>query len=833
MPTKHQIRRVVQGVTSTPWMLSEEKMHEILELLQMRSEGHVLSDEEIEQRIGNSRSDRDDGIQIVNGVAVVPVIGTTAPRMNLMMRYSGGTSTQIVRSQLERLAADNGVKAIVMDIDSPGGTAIGNVELAEYVFSQRDSDTPIYASINGLGTSAGYQTAAAAKKVFASPSSNVGSVGVLLIHSESSKAAEEAGVKYTVIQAGEFKAVGNTVEPLSDKARSELQQRVDAYYAQFIGSVAKYRGVSVAEAQERFGNAKIHLAEAAASAGFIDGVATLQDVVSQVAGSVTTPSQSTSVPVQKMGENHMNSQIKSALHARGLLDSANASDEMAEVAVNAFCQLSGMERPTDDDGVLKLLTFAAEQQSTTNDSTQSTDTTQQPQLTQEDLDKAAKEERYRCEEIRSQAALIGLDGDAKVVARAIEESWTPEQASAEFIKQMASQREDVDLTAGESAVDKFTQDAYIALCGRMGIDREADGSYSNGMEPTQGSAACSRMKMVDIMKTSLMQANQKPSPLATDEDIAAQFLSMGGDISMAASNDPAYHGGGSFPNLLSALANKMLDRGMQIAETTYQTWTNRLPDIPDFKPATIVAAGEFNLLPLHPDGRPFEHSDMEEAVSWIEIESYGDEFVLTPKMLVNDNLDAFQQALRNKGIAHELTLNKLALDLLLSNPRTADGKALFDASHNNDIASGGGVDSAQLSAMRKLHRAQKGISGVQFLRYDARYVLTGPHWETMAQQTLLNTTYPQVEGEVNVFRGRYTPITEPMLQDAPDEKIWYTMVDPAMLRGLCHAFQTGYGRGGRRRSYFRQETQCRHFQIEGRFAVCAMHHQAIVRNNGS
>jgi hypothetical protein len=222
-------------------------------------------------------------------------------------------------------------------------------------------------------------------------------------------------------------------------------------------------------------------------------------------------------------------------------------------------------------------------------------------------------------------------------------------------------------------------------------------------------------------------------------------------------------------------------------------------------------------------------------VSWIQVKSYGDEFVMTPDMLVNDDLDAFMQAMRTKGFAHEQTLNKLCLDHLLSDPRTADGLTMFHASHNNDIGSGsGGVpNSTQFDSMRQNHRKQKGINNKEYLRYDASWVLAGPVHETQLDITLRRDLFPASETNVNVFRGRYESIVEPLLQDASNVNQWYTGVDPSLVRGIVHVFQTGYGSGGRRRSYFRNETNCRHFQLEGRFATSAVNHQAICRNFGS
>ena len=145
-----------------------------------------------------------------------------------MSRLLGFQSTVDLRNRIVTAANNYEVRRIVLNIDSPGGTAIGVQEVFATI-RQVKSRKPVLASINGVAASAAYWIAAAATKVYASPSSMVGGVGAVCVHRESSKADEQAGIKYTFIQAGRFKADGNDRMPLSDQARATLQERVDDF----------------------------------------------------------------------------------------------------------------------------------------------------------------------------------------------------------------------------------------------------------------------------------------------------------------------------------------------------------------------------------------------------------------------------------------------------------------------------------------------------------------------------------------------------------------------------------------------------------------------------
>lgn len=221
-----------------------------------------------------------------SAVAVVPVYGPISKRPNFLTLLFGGATTEAISTQLKSLVADPGVKAIVLDIDSPGGTVGGMIELAEEIRGMRGTK-PIFAVANPLMASAAYCIGAQAGEVIATPSSLTGSIGVFMLHMDYSRMLEQGGVKPTFIQFGENKTLGNPMEPLSDDARSEFQRIVDSAGRDFVRAVANGRKVTQSTVMEKFGQGLIFTAQDAVRHGLADRILTLDEVLAGLGASTS------------------------------------------------------------------------------------------------------------------------------------------------------------------------------------------------------------------------------------------------------------------------------------------------------------------------------------------------------------------------------------------------------------------------------------------------------------------------------------------------------------------------------------------------------------------
>jgi capsid assembly protease len=285
MPDTHLRRFLAEH----PWAIVESYLMVLADVFERRLLGERLSDADIQARIGTKKADRqDDGFALTpEGVAVLPLHGVISHRMNLLSAISGGTSTDQFGRAFQALVDSKDVKAIVLDVDSPGGSVYGLDELHGQMMEARGKK-PIVAHVSPLAASAAYWIASAADRVVVTPSGDVGSVGVFAVHQERSKQEAEDGVTTTVIRAGKYKAEGNPHEPLTDEAKQAMQERVDAAYDRFISALSTGFGRSAPDIKEKFGQGRVVGAKEALKLGMVHEVGTFAQTLQRVASGVSS-----------------------------------------------------------------------------------------------------------------------------------------------------------------------------------------------------------------------------------------------------------------------------------------------------------------------------------------------------------------------------------------------------------------------------------------------------------------------------------------------------------------------------------------------------------------
>lgn len=270
---------ITRWVLNTPWAILPEKLAVICDVLRLRAAGERLSDEQIRERIGAARTPQQ---QRLGTVAVLPLYGTIAHRADMIVESSGGTSIQRFAQALRQVLADSEVGAIVLDVDSPGGAVDGVPELAAEIVRARGIK-PVVAIANTLAASAAYWIGSAATELWASPSAELGSIGVWAAHQDLSAFYEKEGVKMTLISAGKYKTEANVFEALTDEARAYIQERVDGFYGMFVADVARQRGTSKEAVRGGFGEGRVVGARAAVAGGMADRVGTLDEAIVRAA----------------------------------------------------------------------------------------------------------------------------------------------------------------------------------------------------------------------------------------------------------------------------------------------------------------------------------------------------------------------------------------------------------------------------------------------------------------------------------------------------------------------------------------------------------------------
>lgn len=234
------------------------------------------------------KDERFSGYRITDkGVAIVPVHGELVNRGAWVGASSGLVSYEGLRHTLRQAANDPAVRAIVMDMNSPGGMVAGMPETAATV---RDiaKIKPVIAVANDMMASAAYGIASGATKIIASDTAMVGSIGTLYVHTDRSKALEKAGLKVTLIHAGARKVEGNSMQPLPDDVRQRIQERTQKLQASFIGLVQAGRP-QLSEAAIRATEADVYFGAEAVDQGLADAVGTFDGAVAEAESGAVKP----------------------------------------------------------------------------------------------------------------------------------------------------------------------------------------------------------------------------------------------------------------------------------------------------------------------------------------------------------------------------------------------------------------------------------------------------------------------------------------------------------------------------------------------------------------
>lgn len=246
---------------SEPWLVKQEWLDTlVLELGQLPAEAWYSERDSKPSVVGIDVDAKD--------VARIAVHGPITKRPMRIGWEDWTVGAEDVASAFKNALSLPSVRAIVLDIDSPGGTVDGTAELADVVLSGRGVK-PIIAVANGLMASAAYWIGSAADKIVAGNTTEVGSIGVALAHFDISEFYKKFGITKTYITAGKYKRLTGENEPLSAEGKAYLQEFVDDIYELFVAAVSKHRGVSKADVL-RMADGKTFIGRKALDIGLVD-----------------------------------------------------------------------------------------------------------------------------------------------------------------------------------------------------------------------------------------------------------------------------------------------------------------------------------------------------------------------------------------------------------------------------------------------------------------------------------------------------------------------------------------------------------------------------------
>jgi capsid assembly protease len=216
-----------------------------------------------------------ESMQIQDGTAIIPIRGVMVHGLKMAEKVDSVVCAEDIEKDIKFAMESGDVKRVVFDIDSPGGMYNGTPELGD-VIAKYHGVKPMAAFTNGLMASAAYWTGITSGSVYMSRSASVGSIGVVMMWPDVSKAMEGKGVKIKVFSSGEFKGMTPEVE-LTGSQESYLQSRVMSLANEFYSHVKEARaGVN----ESAFDGRTFQAAEAL-ELGLVDGLArNVEEVIS-------------------------------------------------------------------------------------------------------------------------------------------------------------------------------------------------------------------------------------------------------------------------------------------------------------------------------------------------------------------------------------------------------------------------------------------------------------------------------------------------------------------------------------------------------------------------
>jgi ClpP class serine protease len=234
-----------------------------------------------------------------SGVAVVPIVGPMVARADWLTEFFGFRSYGDVVEAVEAAFADPAGRAVLLELDSPGGEVGGLFDLVDRLAALRaEAGKPLWAVASEGALSAGFAIASVADRLYVTRIGEVGSVGVVAIHVDESAADAMAGLKWTLIHAGAKKVDGNPHEPLSAEAFADIQADVDALHDELVALIARNRGMSLDAV--RATEAAIYRGQRAIDIGFADRLGSVEQALADLAATLDRPARRRS-PARSLG----------------------------------------------------------------------------------------------------------------------------------------------------------------------------------------------------------------------------------------------------------------------------------------------------------------------------------------------------------------------------------------------------------------------------------------------------------------------------------------------------------------------------------------------------
>lgn len=446
---------------------------------------------------------------------------------------------------------------------------------------------------------------------------------------------------------------------------------------------------------------------------------------------------------------------------------------------------------------------------TTETTTQETTTTSGNVTPITEATRAIELERQRVDAINTAFDRPSLPRNAEFNAlrlRALQAGWTEKQSNQAILAALGEMSEGV--------VDHSrTTDDMLGIHHEAQVQRHPRPQFGRRVEHGESRAIRGDDDFLDAATDALCQragiALKNPHPAARDlsrmsiQDMTRTLISRQ-DRQSGWLSPSGWFGRGSgatasdFTHLLTNVANKAVLHLMSEQEHSWRPWTRTI-EVPDLKPQSLVGLGAFSDLDEIPDSGEYKQGTVVDWSESVSVLTYGKNFGLTRKALINDDLGQFANLSRQFAASASRKIAQLAFGRLTANPVLVyDSTAVFHANHAN-LASSGAAPSvstldAGISAMRlqQAHMRDTDDSDPVYLNIQPKFLLVPVGLEMTAKIILASGWYPTDAGmEASPLYGK-SPLTgielisDPLL-DANSTTAWYLVADPTAFDGVVVA----------------------------------------------
>ncbi|MFQ5411326.1 MAG: signal peptide peptidase SppA [Phycisphaerae bacterium] len=215
-----------------------------------------------------------------NRIAVIDIAGILTNAREFKLLSEGEHIVSLTMEKLEKAAKDKRVKAIVLRINSPGGTVTASdILYSEILAFKKKTKKPVVAYFQDVAASGAYYLACAADEIIAQRTTVTGSIGVIMQMADLSGTLAKLGIQTDAIKSGPMKDAGSPFRKMAPEERDLFQSLVDGFYAQFVNAVDEGRPGLSRDEVLKLADGRVYNAEQALKAGLIDRIGTIHDAV--------------------------------------------------------------------------------------------------------------------------------------------------------------------------------------------------------------------------------------------------------------------------------------------------------------------------------------------------------------------------------------------------------------------------------------------------------------------------------------------------------------------------------------------------------------------------